>query len=178
MARGRLIWPVMAEFAQLDTSATAADPDGAGELTAGYDEDFREPVIVPPGSGSARGTVNRVETTLRCAAQYEPRFFEELRMLPTGRSPDSRIQLVLHYKDLESRDLIDADGQPRIRVNDRLAAIRDYRTDALIMNIPNPPGLYVTEVEHRSFGLSSLTRNLLVLTLDERQVSGFISGAT
>ena len=48
--RGRLINPFLAELAQLDMAATAADPDGAGPLTSGYDSDFKETAMVA-GSG-------------------------------------------------------------------------------------------------------------------------------
>jgi hypothetical protein len=170
--RGRLIWPMLAEIAQLDTSATAADPDGAGPLTSGYDDDFREPVIVPPSSGSERGTVVRAESTVILPVQVEPDMMEQLQMLATGRSPLSLLRLVFHYRDLEAAGMVEAaTGRPLLRINDRLEAIRDFHTSALIERIPNPPGLYATQVQSRSFGLDSLKRNLLLVTFEERAVS-------
>lgn len=176
MARGRLIWPVIAVLQQLDTDATAADPDGAGPLTSGYDDDFREPVVVPPVSGSDRGTVVRVETPLRLPCQYEPGNQEDLRMDATGRNPNSLVRLVFHFSDLEDAGLIDTDGRPLIRINDRLDEVRDYNDDSLIERFPDPPGLYATQVQSRSFGLSALKRNLVLVTFMEREVSARATG--
>lgn len=171
--RGRLIWPMLAEIAQLDTSATAQDPDGAGPLTAGYDDVFREPVKLPPAGGaSGGGTTNREESTVILPVQVEPQVFEQLQMLATGNSPTSMIRLTFHYRDLEAAGFVEAaTGRPLLRINDRLVAIRDYRTGELIEQIPNPPGLYATQVQSRSFGLSSLKRNLLLVTFEERRVA-------
>ena len=161
-----------ADIERLDTAATAADPDGAGPLESGYDDDFREPVIVPPPSGSGRGTLVREESLVNLPVQVEPVVMEQLEMLATGRSPTSMIRLVFHYRDLEVAGLVEAaTGRPLLRINDRLAAIRDYRTNALIEAIPNPPGLFATQVQSRSFGLSGLRRNLLLMTFEERQLS-------
>jgi hypothetical protein len=160
------------ELAQLDTAATAADPDAGGPLTSGYDDDFGEVVVVPPVSGSARGDSARAETVVSLPAQIEPATAEELQMLATGRSPYSLLRLVFHYHDLESAGLVEAaTGRPLLRVNDRLQAIRDYKTDALIEEFPNPPGLFATQVQSRSFGLASLKRNLLLVTFQSRQLS-------
>lgn len=170
MPRGRLVFPFLIDLAQLDTSASAADPDGAGPLTSGYDEDFREPEIVPPGSGSARGEVVREESILQVSAQIEPDTMDQLRMMASGNSPDSEMKLALHFRELERKGLLDADGRPTIRVNDRLDAIRNKRTGDIIERIPNPPGLFVIEVQSRSFGLGT-HRNLCVLTLEDRETS-------
>lgn len=49
--RGRLINPFLAEITQLDTVATAADPDGAGALVSGYDSDFKETIVLDKPAG-------------------------------------------------------------------------------------------------------------------------------
>jgi len=171
MARGRLIFPFLFDIAQLDTQATDADPDGAGPLTSGYDDVFREPVVVPPSSGSSRGVVARQETIIRVKAQFEEGNFEDLEMMSTGRSPSSQIRLCLHYRDLENAGLVElATGRPLLRINDRLVACYNPRTAVLIEQFPDPPGLYCTEVQSRSFGLGP-HRNLLLLTFQERDVS-------
>ena len=56
--RGRLINPFAAELAQLDTAATAADPDGPGPLTSGYDADFQETVLFHFGDLEQLGLVD------------------------------------------------------------------------------------------------------------------------
>jgi hypothetical protein len=162
--RGRLINPFLAEIAQLDTAATATDPDGPGPLTTGYDPDFKETVVLP-ASGDAR----REKPPLRVLCQVEVGTFEALQQLATGNSPNSKVTLVFHFRDLERMGLVDpATGDALVRVNDRLAAIRDLGGN-LVQAIRTPPGLYATEVQPQSFGLG-LCRNLLLVTFEEREL--------
>ncbi len=175
MPRGRLIFPFLAELSRLDTSATDADPDGAGPLISGYDVDFREPRKIPtiqavpaePESTDAR----QESTAIRVKAQIEPTFFEALDQLFAGDSPNSKLSIVAHYKDLELAGLVDAEGKPLIRKNDRLIAI--YRLNGtLVRNIDRLPGLFVTEARDIGHGLGvgsgGSHRNLLLLTFEER----------
>ncbi len=183
MSRGRLIYPILAELAQLDTVATEAlDPDGAGPLTSGYDDEFREDLIIDPGGDSSdRGVTARQEKTpiqLRC--QYEEDTAtgtaERMAMMQSGDAPKSLVRLVFAMKDLERLGMIDPKGQPTIRKNDRL--IRTLTTGGVEIEVyENPPGLYVTEVQSRSFGLSTsnATRNLLLVTFEDRAQS--VAGA-
>ena len=168
--RGRLIWPFLAELAQLDTAATKVDPDGAGPLTSGFDDDFREPVIVPV-VGEQTGTEHRVEKDpILLPCQIEVARFEQLRMLATGQSPDELLRLVFHFADLELFGLVDADnGEATIRVNDRLNAIKRIETEELVQEFRIP--LFATSVMPRSFGLDGLERNLLVVSFEERELS-------
>lgn len=179
--RGRLIWPIIAEFGVLDTAATAEDEpdnDASSGMSPGYDPIFREPRIVPPtnedtGAGAPRGVLARKEKIVRCRAQWEVANFDFQQQWASGPSPSHRIGLVLHYRDLERRGLLDADGKATIKVNDRLLAVYHKRTGRLIQRIkypPHGPGLYVTEAEP-SMGLSGLDRNLLTLTLEDRERS-------
>lgn len=173
MPRGRLIFPFLVNVARLDTDATFADPDAGGPLESGYDDDFREVVIVPPATGSQRGASARVEDVVQCKAQIEDDQFEELEMLATGRSPEGSVTIVFHFADLERRGLVDAGtGEALIRVNDRLAAIFTRR-GVLVQTIRNPPGLFCVEAKPRSFGLGLNVshRNLLVCTFEPRAVS-------
>lgn len=168
--RGRLIFPFIVELAQLDTQATEADPDGAGPLTSGYDETFREPLMVLADPDDQTGESTRVESVISFPAQIEPNMFEKLEMLAGGVSPMSRFGIVAHYSDLEDLDLVDVStGQPKIRVNDRLHRILDCDGN-LVEVIPEVPGLYVTQVQSRGFGFVN-TRNLLLVTFEERKLS-------
>ena len=171
MPRGRLIYPFTVEIARLDTAATAADPDGAGPLTSGYDEDFREPVKVPV-TGKQTGVSARKELApIKLPAQIEPDLWEGLAALAGGTSPQFAMSLVLHFIDLESNSLVDlATGDALIRTNDRLVSIRNINTDDLIQLVPNPPGLFVSEVQPRGFGLGP-DRNLLLVKFQDREQS-------
>jgi hypothetical protein len=166
--RGRLINPFLAELAQLHTEATAADPDAAGPLASGYDPDFKETVIVSAATG--RGVDARKEKApLRIPCQVEVGAFEALQQLTAGNSPNSRLTLVFHFEDLERLGLVDpSTGDALVRVNDRLAAIRDL-AGSLVQTVRTPPGLYATEVQPQSFGLG-LSRNLLLVTFEEREL--------
>jgi len=166
------VFPSLVDIAQLDTAATAADPDAGGPLSSGYDDELREPVIVPPpaAQGSARGEVRRVESMVQCQAQIEDDQFEALEMMATGQSPGSDLTIALHFRDLERRGLVSAlTGEPLIRVNDRLSAIYTRR-GVLVQSIRNPPGLFCVQAKARSFGLGigSSRRNLLLCTFEHR----------
>lgn len=170
--RGRLIFPFLVELAQLDTAATAGDPDGAGPLTSGYNENFREPLMVLASPTDQTGVSARVEATpIQFRAQIEPVMFERLEMMLGGESPDSRFAIIAHYRDLENLNLIDAvTGKPLIRKNDRLVRIMNCDTGDLIEAIPDPPGLFVRQVQSRGFG-PGRTRNLLLIEFEEREQS-------
>lgn len=167
--RGRLINPFIAELAQLDTVATAADPDSVGPLTSGFDPDFRETVVVPAGDG--RGIDARKEKPpLRIPCQVEVGTFEALQALASGNSPNSRVTLVFHFRDLEQMGLVDpGTGEALLRINDRLVAVHDLSGN-LVQAVRTPPGLYATEVQPQSFGLG-LSRNLLVVSFQQRELS-------
>lgn len=171
--RGRLIWPFVARIARLDRSAIADDPDGAGELESGYDDDFREPRQLP-ASGSQEGVDARVEMEpidLRC--QIEDIAWEQLRMMRSGVATQIEVVLVFHFSDLELLGLVDATtGTALVPViGDRLISLHRSIDLSLIQAVPTPPGLYCVESIPRSYGLSGLERNLLVATFRERQTA-------
>jgi hypothetical protein len=165
--RGRIIYPFILELAQLDTVSTEADPDAAGPLTSGYSDLFKEPVRVP--DGSQLGTDARQETTIEVVAQIEPEVMERLQMMAGGDSPDGRLFAICHFSQLELDNLVDANGLPTIRKSDRLVAIKECTpAKDLVMNITNPPGLYVSQVQSRGFGFGR-KRNLLMLEFTDRE---------
>lgn len=169
-ARGRLIFPFLVELAQLDTAATEADPDAGGALVSGYNEHFREPVKVLADPADQVGVSARQESTIQVYAQIEPAMFEKLQAMLGGDSPESRFAIVCHFRDLENAGLVDGTtGKPLIYKGDRLAAI--YTTaGVLVETIPNPPGLFVHEVQSRGFGPGG-ARNLLLVNFEQRDTS-------
>lgn len=166
MPRGRLIFPFVVELAQLDTAATAGSP--APGIASGYDPVFREPIRIP-ASGSQAGSKVRVETMIQFRAQIEPDQQERLEEMVSGDSPNSRMGIVAHFRDLESANLVGSDGRPLIRKRDRLTRILTT-SGALVEEIPDPPGLYVVEVQSRGFGPGG-RRNLLLITFENRDSS-------
>lgn len=169
--RGRLIFPFKAEVVRFSQDGTAADPDGAGPLTSGYDDVFREPVLLP--TVDRVGVVHRVELApIMIPCQVEDRAWESLRAQRGGDSPRVELTIVFHFRDLERLSLVDVTtGDALIRKGDRLASIRDFRTEALVQAVRTPPGLYVQEAQPRSYGLSGLSRNLLTVVFEDREVS-------
>lgn len=172
--RGRLINPFLAELARLDTAGTAADPDGAGPLDSGYDDDFRE-----VSRNAVTGASYRAELpAILIPCQVEVSTFDQLQQLSSGNAPNARISLVFHFADLERLGLVDGTtGEPLIRNNDRLVSIRKCIDESLVQSIDAlRGGLYITEVQPQSFGLSGGERNLLIATFEERE-QGFRGGA-
>jgi hypothetical protein len=164
--RGRLLHPFLADLAQLDPVATALDPDGHGALSSGYDPDFQETVLLPTARGPGQDA-RRERRSIRVPCQIEVQGFGELAELATGSSPRSRLVLVFHFGDLERLGLVDpTTGDAGLRIGDRLVAIRDRRTGALVQAIRTPPGLYLIEPQPQ-FGLGG-RRNLLLATFGER----------
>ncbi len=160
--RGRLLFPFVAEIAQLDRTASRFDPD------------FKEPL--PDG---------RVEQTITLPCQVEVGEFETLEEAFSGDLPKTALTLVFHFRDLERQGLIvDAPagasarrgakprssaetGDAKLRVGDRLAALRD-RAGNIVQAIQTPPGLFAIEVRPLTFGFG-LARNLLLAIFHDRE---------
>lgn len=173
--RGRLIFPMLIELGLLDTDSTAAiDPDGDGPKTSGYDDDFREPVIVAPveEDSSERGTIARIDRVVELYAQVEDANADVLNMAASGNNPRSMIGLVFHFKDLEDAGAVQAGtGKPIIKApGARLLAIRNPRTGDVIERFDSAPGFYAIEARSMGFGMGA-DRNLLLVIFEERDVS-------
>lgn len=166
MYRGRLIWPFVARIARLDPAGT----DAAVSPDAGFDDVFREPRQVE-APGVQQGVDARAELTpLDLPCQVEDESWERLRMLRSGASSQLEVLLVFHYRDLELRGLVDAGTGTALApaVGDRLVSIHRSPDLSIVQAVPTPPGLFCVEAQPRSFGLSGLSRNLLVCTFRER----------
>ncbi|MHB1843383.1 MAG: hypothetical protein ACYCWW_00930 [Deltaproteobacteria bacterium] len=143
--RGRLLFPFLAELAQLDRAASRFDPD------------FKEPL--PDG---------RAERPVTLPCQVEVAEFETLEEAFSGDLPKTALTLVFHFRDLERLGLIEPEtGEPRLRVGDRLAALRD-RAGKLVQAIRMPPGLFIVELRPVTFGFG-LSRNLLLAVFHDRE---------
>lgn len=167
--RGRLINPFLATIAQLDTAATALDPDIDGPLTGGYDRHFREPVTVRDDSERGRAVVRTEKPDVTFTVQIEPELIDQLQMMQSGQSPQQRLQLVAHFSSLEEAELIDENGEAVLRKGDRLVALSDLDGN-LIMRVLTPPGLYLTDIRNMGWGIGR-QRNLLYLGFEQRALS-------
>lgn len=181
--RGRLISPFKAKILRLDTVATAADPDGAGELTSGYDPDFREPVRLPQGEAGGKSNVRKEHPAILVPCQFEGDDAQgALEQMGSGDDPRFLVRLVFHFRDLENMGLVDpTSGEALIRKHDRFVAIHRFDDESLIQLVGgatvsgDPPvfdgGLYCVEPRPVSFGLSGGARNLLVCVFSDRDSS-------
>jgi hypothetical protein len=168
--RGKLIFPFLAELFRWDAAATASDPDGTGELTSGYDPDFKEPVLVDADDDGIAERIRREFPPIRVPCQVEPEAFQALRMATAGNTPKSSLDLAFHFRDLERLGLVDPDtGDALIRPSDRLGGLYDV-AGRLVQAVRTPPGLYVSEARPVGFGLGRRLprRNLLLVSFEDR----------
>lgn len=152
--RGRLIAPMLVELERVDTAATAA----AGN----FDPVFK---TVKPSYDADGKRIEPVKffPAVKVRAQVEQQNTKAQQPGAAGDVPDSRYQLVMHFKDLERLELIDENREPRFRPNDRFIGI--YTLGGALEQRFDP-GLRVIEVQ-RGFGLGG-RRNLCILVTEDR----------
>ena len=161
--RGSLIFKFLAEVYRLDTVAMATQPPG-------YDDDFKEPALLDADGDGVGDAFRREHPPVRVPCQVEPETLDALRMTPSGNTPQSGLDLVFHFRDLERLGLVDVTtGEALIRTSDRLGGLFDTEGQ-LVWAVRTPPGLYVTEARHAGFGLFRRRprRNLLVVSFNDR----------
>lgn len=150
MSRGRLLFPLQVEIARIDLTAATAAGD--------FDRTFRAP---------KPGTTRKEFAPIRLQAQVEMGGYERQTQTVAGNVPDSRLTLVFHYRELETKGLVIA-GDVLLRVGDRLVAIYNRAGTAVENTIKVAAGgLFATEVAPAGLGLGG-RRNLLAVTFDER----------
>jgi hypothetical protein len=151
---GRLIRPLVAEIAMLDTAATQS----AGAV----DPDFRR--VRPAHVNGVRTGGRREAAAITVPCQVEQARGADQRPGPSGATQDTQLTIVLHVRDLRRLDLLDAEGNPKIRAGARLVALR--KKDGSLVQRTNE--LLVTEVLPAGYGFGSADRNLFVIRFDDR----------
>lgn len=160
MSRGRLIFPVYAEIAMLDTEANLS--------VGNYDPDFRETRVVDSGDGI--GTeLKATSLPVRIPCQIEDSSWGLQDQTFSGNAPGYLLTLVMHFSYLEKHGLVLANGEPKIKVGDQLIAIYDGR-GLLVQYAPGNPPLFANEVRPILNGLGS-RRNLLISQWADREKS-------
>lgn len=167
--RGRLIQPFKVTLARFNSAATAADPDGAGPLESGFDEVFRETVLVEDASNEQFGVSSMKYDEVVIDAQIEPKEFELLNHRTSGMANDSKFTIVAHFSQLERLGLVDDKGNARFNKGDKLLKIAATRGN-LETTIDDPPGLYLVEC-YPTYGIGQ-RRNLLVMRFWDRKQAG------
>lgn len=157
--RGRLIFPMHVRISRMNPNAMTS---------AGFDDDFREPVRV--SNGTQAGESARLEMEpVDIPAQIEDQDWKSLQMEPSGNDPSTTVVLVFHMRDLERLGYVDSETGNVLcpMIGDRLDAIIDPRSGRIEQKAPDP-GIYCIQAAPRSYGLGALRRNLLVCTFAER----------
>jgi hypothetical protein len=162
-----LIFPHIVRIARIDTQSTAA---AQGPFSSGYDPVFRQPRNIPDG-GQLGGTA-RAEMFVECECQVQAPKQEELSPGIAGDSPVTQYNLILSYRDLQKRDLVEGDGRPKIWKQDRVVEIRQKAGD-VVLSFEDSPRLWVHEVVTRGWGLAIYRPkpNLVILRCRSRDVS-------
>lgn len=157
---------------RLDTIGTRGfDPPGADPF--GYDDAFREPVVFDETGGSsiADRKSSRAELSpIRVPCQVETANYDNLREGFQGNLSQSDMALVFHRKTLKALGLIDEDtGNVLIKTGDRVGSLEKHNVEGfVVLRLPAPEGLYVTQVMPRSWGFGSDGYDLHVAIINPR----------
>lgn len=157
-----LVAPILIEIERIDPGATWAAEQ--------FDPIFKEPI---PQRSSA-GTVDekrldgmKRRQPIKVHAQMERGPFMATNMQAAGNVASSNLRAVLRRSDLAKRGLILPTGAPDFHVGDRMIATYTRLGKPIQKPIPDPPGLYVTQIQPAGEGLGG-TQNLVVLYFDSR----------
>lgn len=168
LLRGMLLFPLHVAIARLDTLTT--------EATGGYNFVTKQPVLklINPGTSAQKRVDGRVYfDPLILKAQIERGTWRQMHVGPNGNVPDSRLTIVLHMVDLEQRGLVGADGEPALKVNDKILGVYANCSKAeahlkVLSTVLDVPGLYCTEAGRCGDGLGG-DSNLFKMTFEDRQ---------
>ncbi len=159
--RGRLIWPCLATISRINTPSTEAN--AIGGQPRGYDRVWREPVETSEGEDSR---VYFPPDVVQCQVRSEFGAYDKEDPYPDGRRLQYQLKIILHYKELEHKQLIGPDGGSVFQPSDRLDFV--HRTNGQLLKDFTKSPLYCIQAQDRSFGLDGLNRNLLMLYFDDR----------
>jgi hypothetical protein len=144
VTRGRLINKFVAVIRRLDTAATAAVVGG------GYDKEFDAVRVV--NDGTQLGASSRREMPeLRLPVQLDRDTWGRNTPGRGGRQVVADIVLVFHWPDLENAGLIGADGEPALKIGDRVEKIETLM-GAVESTFKNPPGMFFTGFDRAGHG--------------------------
>lgn len=145
-------------------------------VPAGYDKDFREPLVFDGGPDPVEQ--ERLDTRIelppiRIPCQIETPKFEELFMEVQGDDPKTTFRIVLWRRDLEDMGLIDKQTRfCAIKEDDRVSCIEKFGEPGITTLPFSPPGMYITEVQPGSPGFGPDGYDLEICTLSRRRKGG------
>lgn len=154
------------------------NPDGTDDsaptdgVTSGYDDVLDEPIVYDTEvRGLPFRRSARVEhPPIRVPCQVEPMRTEDLQQFQQGNSPKSDLILVFHRMDLDRMRLINPDTNEWIlKENDRISAIESPRRPGVPTYKMKEPGLYIQQMQPRSFGFGPNGTDLIIVYISEKQ---------
>lgn len=149
-----------ARFLQLDTAGTESSP--------GYDPYLREPNLVSSGPDDPIGSVGRVNTAHELVCQVEvTQFSDRLRQSRQGKSRDAKYEITVPRRTLFLQDLIDVNGESKIRTGAQVEKIVSL-SGSTVLAFPNPPGLFVEDIEYAGWDEEGWQIAVFVCTPRER----------
>ena len=156
-SRGRLIAPLIIEVVVLDKSSSASDRD----------DDLRSfSTSRPFGARGLRVSGKTYSsTTYRLRAQLEPVAINKMTGSQAGNIPDYRTSFIIHFRQLEKLNLVDATSGKPILEGARINAI--YKRNGDLSRRYDDPPVHVIELREIGQGLGG-NRNLLQLVTDDR----------
>lgn len=156
--RARLIMRFLISVRQLDRDAQRLEQD----------LDFREPLPTPSGQ-----PIRRELAGVLIPCQIEPDQNTRIDPGSGGLALEQRMTFNVLRRDLLRLGLIDEglSGTALLGLDDRVEALFTKRND-LIQEFPDPPGMYITRVVPRGFGISirSPKADLISLVCEERKL--------
>jgi hypothetical protein len=164
-----LLQKSVAVIHRLDIAATRTF-DPVGEDTSGYDSTFREPIAYDDPVTDTRKSSRRERPIVRIPCQVENLTEERLRELRIGDASVSSIMLVFHRKDLGNLGLLDENQEVVIKKGDRVSALEQYGAPVgTVSKRFADPGLFIHEIQGRSFGFGPSGYDLEVAILSDRR---------
>lgn len=135
-AHGRVI----GVFMILDTEGTESGP--------GYDNILHEPKPVKRDAGDKIGKAGRTELSeFKIRVQENSFPTDRLEQTRQGKERQQQRELIIDYRELENRGMIDSNGECKIRTGTRLDRFED-RGGNTVEKFNDPPGLYVDWIEY------------------------------
>lgn len=123
------------------------------EVSGGsYDSVWGAPI--PTVDGTQTGSNSRRERApITQLCQLDREGWGNRTLTAGGESDKADIVIVLRKDHLESAGLMDSNGLPHLHVGDRIDRILQ-KDGKVSMIFPNPPGMWISEVEPAGYGLS------------------------
>ena len=154
--RGRLIFPMYADVARLDVTATTGP---VGPFAAGYDNLLRTPRSLSSGVETTQ-YMAAIQLACQVETEYDPTEMLDVKNL--GDEDTTEIKLCFHFQSLEDNGFVDSNGKAVMPKGSKLLRIFDQHSN--LLDDYEALNLVSMQPQPRSYGLSGGHRNLLLVS--------------